>query len=104
MAKYGHPPVQITEQRLFVTDIAEKQLATVAGWIGRMALPAILEPPEGIYLAQDEQLAFTIRETPVYMHVDGEPDLLEPETEALLYQDSVPIWAISTRHNLDLVA
>lgn len=97
MAKYGKLPVKLTEQRLFVTDIAEKHTLAVAGWLGRLVCQPLVGPPSGYYLEGGQELSFAIRHKPTFMHFDAETHVLPPDSEVHITQASHPFYAISTK-------
>lgn len=97
VAKYGRFPVQLTEHRLFMTEVRRKRPLQIAHWLGSVLCQPIMNPPAGRYLNAPEAISFTIGDRAVVAHFDAEPEFLRPETEVRISQAEQPFYAISTK-------
>lgn len=93
IAKYGHPPTELTKREIFHFELPEH--ANSALWIGKLALGA----PAGEYIHLGEGYNFRV-ENEVQAHVDAEPFMVPAGTTAHVGIHAYPIHAVATRRHL----
>lgn|GEM_PF-5645736 len=90
MAKLGHLPVALTEQRAVVTTLEQKSLLRTALWMGAVIGGMIKRE----YIDQENPLEFTVLSDNALMHFDAETQSVKPNTTFYITPSKTPFYVL----------